>query len=55
MHLTVAAVLIPGLSGRGGASSSAGTGARGNIDLPDLDLPDLSNNEIEERLRGMGT
>jgi prevent-host-death family protein len=26
----------------------------GDIDLPVLDLPDLSNDEIEETLRGMG-
>ncbi|WP_280461216.1 type II toxin-antitoxin system Phd/YefM family antitoxin [Nocardia carnea] len=30
------------------------TGSIGVIDLPALDLPDLSDEEIEETLRGMG-
>ncbi|MGH3314343.1 MAG: type II toxin-antitoxin system Phd/YefM family antitoxin [Streptomyces sp.] len=30
-------------------------GPMGDIDIPALDLPDLSNDEIEETLRGMGS
>ncbi|MGI5217132.1 type II toxin-antitoxin system Phd/YefM family antitoxin [Nocardia sp. CA-290969] len=30
------------------------TGSIGEIDLPDLGLPDLSDEEIEETLAGMG-
>ncbi|WP_369204909.1 type II toxin-antitoxin system Phd/YefM family antitoxin [Streptomyces sp. PU-14G] len=31
------------------------TDPMGEIDLPDLGLPDLSNDEIEDVLKGMGT
>ncbi|WP_406726951.1 type II toxin-antitoxin system prevent-host-death family antitoxin [Streptomyces sp. GD-15H] len=31
------------------------TDPMGEIDLPDLGLPDLSNDEIEDTLRGMGS
>ncbi|WP_240351025.1 hypothetical protein [Streptomyces olivoreticuli] len=30
------------------------TDPMGDIDLPRLDLPDLTNDEIEDTLRGMG-
>jgi prevent-host-death family protein len=30
-------------------------GPMGDIDIPDLDLPDLTNEEIEDTLRGMGS
>ncbi|MER7989421.1 type II toxin-antitoxin system prevent-host-death family antitoxin [Streptomyces noursei] len=30
------------------------TGPMGEIPLPDLDLPDLTNDEIEETLKGLG-
>ncbi len=31
------------------------TDPMGDLDLPDLGLPDLDDDEIEETLRGMGT
>jgi len=31
------------------------TGPMGDIELPSLDLPDVTNDEIEETLRGMGS
>jgi prevent-host-death family protein len=31
------------------------TGPIGDIELPDLDLPDLTNDEMEEILKGMGS